>query len=212
MKLYGFFRSSAAYRVRIALNLKGIDYEQLPVNLLQGQQHDVAYLRMNPQALVPVLETDDGSILTQSLAICEYLDERYPSPALLPIDPVERARVRALANAVACEIHPLNTLRVLNYLTDTLGANEEHKREWYQHWVVDGFRALETSLAETATGAYCLGNEPTLADICLVPQVYNAERFAVDLDAFPTIRRIADACNALPPFAEAHPSRQPDSA
>ncbi|MCC5858852.1 MAG: maleylacetoacetate isomerase [Ectothiorhodospiraceae bacterium] len=212
MKLYGYFRSSAAYRVRIALNLKGVDYEQLPVNLVQGRQHREDYRRMNPQALVPSLETDDGVVLTQSLAICEYLDERYPEPALLPSDLADRARVRALANAVACDIHPVNNLRVLQYLTGTLGVSEEHKLAWYRHWVIEGFNALEAMVAGTSTGPYCLGNRPTLADVCLVPQVFNAQRFDVDLEPYPTIRRVAEACNGLPAFAEAHPSRQPDHA
>lgn len=212
MKLYGYFRSSAAYRVRIAMNLKAIDYEQLPVNLVHGEQRGEAFRRMNPQALVPVLETDDGAWLTQSLAICEYLDERYPKPALLPTDLTDRARVRALASAVACDIHPLNSLRVLDYLTDTLGASTEDTLVWYRHWVVEGLRALEAMLTQTSVGNFCLGHQPTLADVCLVPQVFNAERFEVDLTPYPTIRRIAEACNTLPAFADAHPARQPDSA
>lgn len=212
MKLHGYFRSSAAYRVRIALNLKGIDYKQVPVNLVKGQQLGEDYRRMNPQALVPALETDDGDVLTQSLAICEYLDERYPKPALLPLDLADRARVRALANAVACDIHPVNNLRVLKYLTGTLGVSEEDKLAWYRHWVIEGFKALEAMLSQTSTGAYCLGDQPTLADVCLVPQVFNAQRFEVDLEPYPAIRRIAAACNELPAFAEAHPTRQPDSA
>lgn len=212
MKLHGYFRSSAAYRVRIALNLKGLRYEQVAVNLVKGEQRSDGYRRLNPAGLVPTLETDGGERLTQSLAICEYLDECYPEPPLLPTDAVGRARVRALAALVASEIHPLNNLRVLNYLTGTVGLDEDAKLAWYRHWVAAGFTALEAMLTATAgTGEFCHGDRPTLADICLVPQVFNAERFDCDLTAYPTIRRIAARCNELPAFVDAHPARQPDA-
>lgn len=212
MKLYGYFRSSAAYRVRIALNLKGLAYEQLAVNLADGEQRGVDNLARNPQGLVPVLETDDGTRLTQSLAICEYLDERYPEPPLLPADAAERARVRALAQAIACEIHPLNNLKVLKYLTGELGVSDEARLGWYRHWVSEGFDALETRLADSpATGAFCHGDTPTLADACLVPQVFNARRFDCDLSAYPTIRRIIERCATLDAFQRAAPAAQPDA-
>ncbi|GEK47714.1 maleylacetoacetate isomerase [Bisbaumannia pacifica] len=210
--LYGYFRSSAAYRVRIALNLKGLAYDQAPVNLVKGEQRGEEYLARNPQGLVPALVTDDGARLTQSLAICEYLDERYPEPALLPADAAGRARVRALAQAVACEIHPLNNLRVLKYLTGELGVDEATKMTWYRHWVSEGFAALETQLSrEAGSGDFCHGDAPGLADLCLVPQVFNAERFACDLTAYPRIRRIVANCRALDAFARAAPEAQPDA-
>lgn len=213
MKLHGYFRSSAAYRVRIALNLKGLPYEPVAVNLLKGEHRCEAYRQLNPAGLVPLLETDDGLRLTQSLAICEYLEERYPEPHLLPADAAGRARVRALAALVASEIHPLNNLRVLKYLTGSLGVDEEAKNAWYRHWVSEGFTALEAMLSERAgTGEFCHGNQPTLADVCLVPQIFNAERFQVDLTPYPTIRRIGAICNSLPAFARAHPAQQPDAA
>ena len=211
MKLYSYFRSSAAYRVRIALNLKGQGYEYVPVHLRKGEQSAVPYREMNPQGLVPTLVDDRGSF-TQSLAIVEYLDERYPEPALLPKAPEARARVRAIAMAIACDIHPLDNLRVLRYLTRTIGASEEAKDGWYRHWIDLGLAALETQLAgETATGAFCHGATPTLADICLVPQLANARRSEIPLDAYPTLTRIEAACNALPAFAAAAPDRQPDA-
>ncbi|MBH8581363.1 maleylacetoacetate isomerase [Halomonas pacifica] len=210
--LYGYFRSSAAYRVRIALNLKGLAYDQAPVNLVKGEQRGEEYLARNPQGLVPALVTDDGARLTQSLAICEYLDERYPEPALLPADAAGRARVRALAQAVACEIHPLNNLRVLKYLTGELGVDEATKMTWYRHWVSEGFAALETQLSrEAGSGDFCHGDAPGLADLCLVPQVFNAERFACDLAPYPRIRRIVANCRALDAFARAAPEAQPDA-
>ncbi|MCE8023899.1 maleylacetoacetate isomerase [Billgrantia aerodenitrificans] len=211
-KLYGYFRSSAAYRVRIALNLKGLDYAQVPVNLVKGEQRDEANLARNPQGLVPILETDEGVQLSQSLAICEYLEERHPEPALLPADPEGRARVRSLAQLVACEIHPLNNLKVLKYLVHELKLDEAAKLAWYRHWIAEGFTALEARLAgEPATGEFCHGDSPTLADLCLVPQVFNAERFECDLSAYPTIRRIAERCRALDAFAKAAPGAQPDA-
>ena len=211
MKLYSYFRSSAAYRVRIALNLKGQGYEYVPVHLRKGEQSAAPYREMNPQELVPTL-TDDRGSFTQSLAIIEYLDERYPEPPLLPKAPETRARVRAIAMAIACDIHPLDNLRVLRYLTRTIGASEEAKDGWYRHWIDVGLAALETQLAgETATGEFCHGATPTLADVCLVPQLANARRSEIPLDAYPTLTRIEAACNALPAFAAAAPDRQPDA-
>ncbi|MBF8222531.1 maleylacetoacetate isomerase [Halomonas sp. 328] len=210
--LYGYFRSSAAYRVRIALNLKGLAHDQAPVNLVKGEQRGEEYLARNPQGLVPALVTDDGVRLTQSLAICEYLDERYPDPALLPADAAGRARVRALAQSVACEIHPLNNLRVLKYLTGELGLDEAAKMTWYRHWIAEGFAALEAQLSrEAGSGDFCHGDTPGLADLCLVPQVFNAERFECDLAPYPRIRRIVANCRALDAFAQAAPEAQPDA-
>lgn len=210
--LYGYFRSSAAYRVRIALNLKGLAYDQAPVNLVKGEQRGEDFLARNPQGLVPALVTDDGVRLSQSLAICEYLDERYPEPALLPVDAAGRARVRALALSVACEIHPLNNLRVLKYLTGELGVDEAAKMTWYRHWIAEGFAALEAQLSrEAGSGDFCHGDTPGLADLCLVPQVFNAERFACDLAPYPRIRRIVANCRALDAFARAAPEAQPDA-
>ncbi len=212
MKLYGYFRSSAAYRVRIALNLKGLTYEQVPVNLIQGEERTRAYLERNPQGLVPALELDDGRVLAQSLAICEYLEETHPDPPLLPADAAARARVRALALVVACEMHPLNNLRVLRYLSTELDLDEEARNRWYCHWIAEGFAGLEALLAGVpAAGAFCHGDSPTLADVCLVPQVYNARRFGCDLAPYPTVRRISAACEALPAFQAAEPARQPDA-
>ena len=210
--LYGYFRSSAAYRVRIALNLKGLAFEQALVNLVKGEQRGQENLDRNPQGLVPTLETDEGVQLTQSLAICEYLEERYPEPALLPADAEGRARVRSLAQIVACEMHPLNNLKVLKYLVHELKLDEEAKLAWYRHWIAEGFAALEARLAgEAATGDFCHGDTPTLADLCLVPQVFNAERFECDLSAYPTIQRITANCRALDAFHRASPGEQPDA-
>jgi len=213
VRLYDYFRSSAAYRVRIALNLKGIaPAERTHVHLRMGSQRAQDYLALNPQGLVPALALDDGSVLTQSLAIIEYLDETQREPPLLPADPVARARVRAIALQIACEIHPLNNLRVLNYLVGTMGVSREQKDGWYRYWIDVGFEALETMLARDAdTGRFCHGDAPTLADICLVPQMANARRFEIDLSPYPTLMRIESACNALPAFAEAAPARQPDA-
>lgn len=211
MKLYSFFRSSAAYRVRIGLALKGLDYEYVPVQIARGRQFEPEFDAVNPQHLVPVLE-DGGKRLYQSLAILQYLDETHPEPRLLPADPVERNRVRSLALISACEIHPLNNLRVLKYLTEVLKVTEEQKLSWYRHWVVTGFEALERRLAtEPQTGTFCHGDRPGFADVVLVPQVANARRFQVDLSPFPTIVRIDAACNALEPFRKAAPSVQPDA-
>jgi maleylacetoacetate isomerase len=211
MKLYGFWRSSAAYRVRIALALKGLSYDYLSVQLAKGEQYQPAFAAINPQNLVPVLE-DDGHLLYQSLAIIQYLEETHPEPRLIPTDPVERNRVRSLALIIACEIHPLNNPRVLNYLTGNFGISEEQKLAWYQHWVITGFTALEKRLAaEPWTGRFCHGNAPGFADISLVPQVANAKRFKVDLAPFPTIRRIDDECKKLEAFQKAAPENQPDA-
>ncbi|HAA44056.1 MAG: maleylacetoacetate isomerase [Halomonas sp. 54_146] len=210
--LYGYFRSSAAYRVRIALNLKGLDYDQVPVNLVKGEQQGADQRVRNPQGLVPSLMLDDSSVVNQSLAICEYLDEVHPEPALLPVNPLARAQVRALAQLIACEIHPLNNLRVLKYLVGELGADETAKLAWYRHWITEGFTALEATLSSgSSTGNFCHGDTPTLADICLVPQVYNAERFECDLSAYPTLQRIAAHCRSLPAFEKAAPEAQPDA-
>ena len=212
MKLYDYFRSSAAYRVRIALNLKRLAPERSFVHLAKAQQRAEDFLDVNPQGLVPAIRTDDGAVLTQSLAIIEWLDETHPSPPLLPADPTGRARVRSIPLAIACDIHPLNNLRVLNYLTNTLGASTEQRNGWYRYWIDQGFEALEIGLArEPWTGRFCHGDAPTLADICLVPQVANAHRLKMDLAPYPTIVRIEEACQQLPAFAEAAPARQPDA-
>ena len=210
MKLYGYFRSSAAFRARIALNLKGLTYETASIHLRRGDQGQPDYRGVNPQGLVPALEID-GNTLIQSLAIIEYLDEIHPVPPLLPASPAERARVRALAQIVACDIHPINNLRVLRYLTRTYGRDEADIGVWYNHWIDAGFRALETLLAgDPRTGAFCHGGQPGLADIALVPQVVNAERYRLDMTPYPTITRIFAACMSLPAFEAAHPDNQPD--
>jgi maleylpyruvate isomerase len=213
MKLYDYFRSSAAYRVRIALNFKRMTPDDRAfVHLRMGNQRAQDYLTLNPQGLVPALEVDDDRVLTQSLAIIEYLNEIQPEPALLPETPEARARVRAIALSIACEIHPLNNLRVLNYLTGTLGISDEQKNGWYRYWIDVGFEALESQLArDRETGAYCHGDTPTIADICLVPQLANARRFKIDLTPYTTLVRIETACNKLPAFALAAPARQPDA-
>lgn len=213
MNLYSYFRSSAAYRVRIALNLKGLAYRTLPVHLLRdgGEQHRPAYRAVNPAGLVPALE-DRGHTLTQSLAILEYLEEQYPQTPLLPQGSADRARVRAIAQSIACEIHPLNNLRVLQYLTDNLGLGEEQKNAWYRHWVGEGLGAVERLLADDPrTGAFCHGDRPTLADCCLVPQVFNARRFGCKLDAMPAILAIVARCQSLEAFQRAAPEHQPDA-
>jgi maleylpyruvate isomerase len=213
MKLYNYFRSSASYRVRIALNLKGLAYEYIGVHLTKGggEQLAASFRALNPDALVPVLD-DDGTLLTQSLAIIEYLEETHPAPPLLPRNPVERAYVRAIALAVACEIHPLNNLRVLRYLVRTLGVSEAQKDAWYRHWVEEGLAAIEARLlAEARTGRYTLGDQVSLADVLLVPQIFNAQRVNSRLDRVPTIMRIFGHCMQLPAFVEAQPSNQPDA-
>ncbi len=213
MKLYTYFRSSAAYRVRIALAIKGLTPEMIPVHLLRGggEQKRPEYLALNPQGLVPALD-DEGHFITQSLAICEYLEQVCPLPVLLPADAVARARVRSIVLAIACEIHPLNNLRVLNYLTGTLGLSDEQKRTWYHHWIALGFGALEHQLShEAATGVYCHGDTLTLADVFLVPQMANARRFDLDLSPYPTLLRIDASCRELPAFISAAPQNQPDA-
>jgi maleylpyruvate isomerase len=211
MKLYSYFRSSAAYRVRIALALKGLDYDYVSVQIAKGRQFDAAFAALNAQNLVPVLE-DEHKLLYQSLAIIQYLDETYPDPRILPTDRFERNRVRSLALIIACEIHPLNNLRVLKYLTDVLKVSEEQKNAWYHHWVTTGFTALEHRLAtEPQTGRFCHGDKPGFADISLVPQVANARRFKVDLAPYPTIVRIDAACNEIEAFRKAAPAVQPDA-
>ena len=212
MKLYDYFRSSAAYRVRIALAMKGLSPERAFVHLRKQGQRASDYLELNPQGLVPVLVTDDGAVLTQSLAIIEYLDETHPQPPLLPADPVGRARVRSLALAVACDIHPLNNLRVLLYLKKTLGVADEQKDGWYKYWIDVGLEAIELRVSrEAATGRFCHGDAPTLADIFLVPQLANARRMAIDMTPYPTLTGIESACLALPAFAAAAPEKQPDA-
>jgi maleylacetoacetate isomerase len=213
LRLYGFWRSSAVYRVRIALNLKGQAYETVPVHLVKdgGEQHTAAFAELNPQELVPVLK-HGHRILRQSLAIIDYIDETWPEPPLLPSVARDRQRVRAIAQMIACEIHPLNNLRVLNYLIGTLGLAKEQKDGWYRYWVDVGFEALEKSLSQDGrTGRYCHGDAPTLADICLVPQIANARRFDIDMSPYPTLTRIEAALNELPAFAAAAPARQPDA-
>lgn len=211
IKLYNYFRSSASYRVRIALELKGLPYEYVAVHLRRGEQSQNEFGRINPAGLVPAL-TDGGSILTQSTAIIEYLEERHPVPPLLPPDPLDRARVRALAQTVACEIHPLNNLRVLQYLGREFSLNEDDTRKWYHHWLGLGFAAFEAMLAnDPRTGRFCHRDQPTMADLYLVPQIYNAERFRFDLSAYPVTTRIAAECRKLEPFQRAEPERQPDN-
>jgi maleylacetoacetate isomerase len=208
MKLYGYFRSSAAYRVRIALNLKGLSYEQVPVNLLKGEQAGADYAAVNPQMRVPALDTGEA-ILTQSPAILEYLEEIHPEPALLPAEPLRRAKVRAAAALIGCDIHPLNNLSVLRYLKRTLGHDQPAIDAWYVHWVRQGFDALERLIEP---GPYAFGAQPTLADIYLVPQVFNARRFEIPLDSYPKIAAVDAACAGIDAFRRAEPGNQPDAA
>ncbi len=235
MELFTYYRSSASYRVRIALNLKGLNAEYIPINLLKLEQRAPDYAVQNPQQLLPALITEDDfdsgfehftggssdqrsepgtektATLTQSLAIMEYLDERYPNRPLLPRGAAARARVRALAQAIACEIAPLNNLRVRNYLTQEMGLNDEQSLAWSRHWIAIGFNAVEAMLQQPQTGTYCHGDTPTLADCCLVPQVYNARRFECDMTPYPLICRITAACEPLQAFVDAHPDAQPDA-
>jgi maleylacetoacetate isomerase len=210
MKLYSYFRSSAAFRVRIALNLKRLSYETAAIHLRRNDQSKPDYRSVNPQGLVPALE-QDGERLIQSLAIIEYLDEVHAEPALLPENPADRARIRALADIVACDIHPINNLRVLRYLTHELGHDEAAIAKWYNHWIDAGFQAIEPLLAQDArTGDFCHSDVPGLADVALVPQVVNAERYHLDLAPYPTLARIFQNCMRLEPFIAAHPNSQPD--
>jgi len=210
MKLFGYFRSSAAFRVRIALNLKGLAYEDAFIHLRRGDQRQDNYLAVNPQGLVPTLEID-GHRLTQSMAIVEYLDETHPEPPFLPRDAAGRARVRALAEIVACDIHPINNLRVLRYLSRPLGHDQAAIETWYNHWIATGFAAFERLLvADRRTGDFCDGDLPGLADIALAPQVVNSERYRLDLTSYPAIARIYANCMKLNAFAKAHPQNQPD--
>src|SRR3984885_6691074 len=209
MILYGHALSSASYRVRIALGLKGLPFTSVLLDLRAGEQRHEKFLQINSQGFVPALVLDDGTVLPQSAAIIEYLDEIHPRPPLLPQAPAERARVRALSQAVACDVHPLNNLRVLQYLEKDLGHEKAVRDAWYGHWVRLGFDALERRLVQDAeTGRFCHGDAPTLADICLVPQVFNARRFAVDLEAYPRIVGIDAACREIPEFQSAAPDRQ----
>ena len=204
--LYDYFRTSASYRVRIALNLKGIEYEQRSINLAAGAQKDETYRDLNPQGFVPMLEMD-GHRITQSLAICNYVNSIVPEPPFMPADAAERAHVLALALTVACDIHPLNNLRVLKYLKAEFGAEQDATDDWYRHWVAEGLAALEAMAAPRA-GAWLFGDAPSVADICLIPQLYNARRFSVPLDGFPTLRRVDETASGNPAFAAAHPDLQ----
>jgi maleylacetoacetate isomerase len=210
VKLSTYFRSSASFRVRIALNLKRIAYEPRFVHLPKGEHKRAEFAGAHPQALLPALSIP-GADLTQSLAIIEYLDETHPHPPLLPADPLERARVRSLALLVACEIHPLNNLRTLQYLRSALGQDEEGVKAWYRHWIADGLAKLEADLAQGPRGVYCFGDAPTLADCCLVPQVFNAKRYDSDLGSYPNVMRVFDACMKLEAFDRAQPAKQPDA-
>ncbi len=210
MKLYSFWRSSAAFRARIALNLKGLDHEVITRHLRHAEHRTSDYLDLNPQGLVPALE-DGGVVLSQSLAIIEYLDERFPSPPLLPKDPVSRAQVRSMAQHIACDIHPLNNLRVLNFLRDELHQDKAAVDKWYAHWIAEGFRGLEVlARRHTGDGRHCFGSEVMMADVFLVPQMYNARRFNCDVAPYPTLCAISAFLETLAPFAAARPEAQPD--
>lgn len=210
MKLYSYFRSSAAFRVRIALALKSLPHEIVPIHMLRdgGHHRSEDYRRINPQMRIPAIALSSGDVLTQSLAIIEYLDEVYPDPPLLPVDALQRARVRAVAQTVACDIHPLNNACVLGYLRDPLGHGKDEVAAWYAHWIRIGFEAIETMVRP---GPYAFGSHVTLADLCLVPQVFNARRFHVPIDDFPAIRAATDACMKLSAFERAQPDKQPDA-
>ena len=212
MKLYTFFRGSSPFRVRIALNLKGLAYEPAFVHLAKGEQRMPPYGAINPQSLVPALVLDDGHVLTQSLAIIEYLDETFPQPRLIPEDALGRARVRALSLIVACEIHPLNNARTLAHLRKAMNQTDEQVNAWYRHWVADGLAKVEASLAHfPGSGRFCHGDAPTMADCCLIPQVFNAKRFDCDTQPYPTVMRIFDECMKLEAFDRAQPAKQPDA-
>ncbi len=211
MILHGYYRSSASFRVRIALNLKGIAYEDVPWHLRNGAQQSTAFTAINPHKLIPVLD-DDGLLLAQSLAIIDYLDETHPTPAFLPASAADRAYVRALAQSVACDIHPIDNLRVLKYLREHFAADEDAVGAWYNHWIATGFAGIEAVLAnDPRTGSHCFGDTPGLADILLIPQVVNAANYKLDMTPFPTISRIFDTCMALPAFEAAHPRNQADA-
>ena len=210
MKLHNYFRSSASFRVRIALNLKGLDYEYIPVHIARGDHKTGPFSAISPDMLVPLLE-DDGERFTQSMAIIEYLDEIHPEPALLPHDPVGRAKVRALSQSIACEIHPLNNLRVLKYLVRDLKLDDDAKNAWYRHWVREGLLAFERQLALLPASTYCYGNTPTMADCCLVPQVFNGQRFDCDFSGLPRTMAAYEACMQLEAFQRAQPSQSPDA-
>jgi maleylacetoacetate isomerase len=213
MKLYTFFRSSASFRVRIALNLKGITYAQAPIHLRRGggEQLSAAYKALNPQALVPALE-DNGRIITQSLAIIEYLDEKYPTPPLLPRDSADKALVRSMALVIACEVHPIQNLRVLQYVKTTYNQTDDQVNRWAQHWIDLGLTSLEQMIAaQSPLGRFCFGDTPTLADICLVPQLGNARRYGCDLSRYPTVLKIEKNCMTVPAFINAAPEKQPDA-
>ncbi len=208
LTLHGYWRSSTAYRVRIALNLKGLAYDQVTYDLRQKAEKGKAYAALNPQKLVPTLDIGGGVFLTQSLAILEWLEETHPEPGLLPESPTDRAHVRAMGALVACDIHPVNNLRILNALRDDLDASDDQVSQWIARWIGDGFDALESLIGG---GDFCYGDAPTLADCCLVPQIYNAQRFKIDLAPWPKIRAVAAACDAIPAFTVAHPDMQPDA-
>ena len=211
MKLHNYFRSSASFRVRIALYLKGLDFEYVPVHIARGDHHAAPYAALSADQLVPLLEEDNGERFSQSLAIIEYLDETHPEPALLPRDPAARAHVRALAQSIACEIHPLNNLRVLKYLVRELKLDDAAKNAWYRHWVRVGLESFERQLAQYPAGKYCFGDTPTLADCCLVPQIFNGRRFDCDFSGLPRTMAAFDACMALEAFQRAQPSQSPDA-
>jgi maleylacetoacetate isomerase len=210
VKLYTYFRSSAAFRMRIALNLKGLKYEPVFVHLAKGEHRQPQYAQVNPQALLPTLELDDGTRLTQSLAIIEWLEEKHPTPPLLPKEPLARARVRSLSYLVASEIHPLNNLRVLQHLKRALGQTQDEIDTWYRYWIADGLAKLEAELAGSS-GKFCHGDFPGMADCCLVPQIFNAKRYSSDLAPYPTTMRVFDNCMKLEAFDRAQPSKQPDA-
>jgi maleylpyruvate isomerase len=211
MKLYNYFRSSAAFRVRIALNLKGLKYDYVSKAFLKNEHRAADYLALNPQGLIPALDVD-GTVISQSVAIIEYLNELHPQPPLLPADPLARAQVRSMTLAIACDIHPLNNLRVLNYLRQDLAQNDDGVNTWYRHWVGEGFRGLELQVAKhSSAGRHCFGDSLSLADVCLVPQMYNARRFNCDLTPFPTLVAISTHLESLPAFDTARPEVQPDA-
>lgn len=211
MKLHNYFRSSASFRVRIALELKGLPYDYRAVHLVKGEHKQPDFAAVTASALVPALETDEGAVLSQSMAIIEYLDETHPNPPLLPKDPLGRARVRALAQLIACEIHPLNNLRVLKYLVREMKVEEEAKNTWYRHWVRSGLEMFEQELQRLPASPYCHGDAPTLADCCLVPQIFNGQRFNVDMAGLPRTMGAFEACMKLPAFQKAQPSNCPDN-